>query len=84
VARRKGKRIDWDRIRWGTLTRWCKKHDSEVRKLTGRSCFTKRGELNDNTLRYLYNHPEILRKISRTWWRRIWRKIHFKLYVLRG
>ena len=83
MARRK-KRIDWARIRWGTLTEWCKRHEAEIRRLTGKSCFTRTGELNDRTLRYLYKHPDIIKKISKTHWRRIWRKLHFKLYVLRS
>ena len=78
----KKRRIDWRRIRWGTLTRWCRKHNDEIKRLTGKSCFTKSGELNDNTLRYLYSHPEILQMITRQW-RRIKRKIHFKLHVLK-
>lgn len=83
-ARKKGKSIDWDRIRWGTLTRWCRKHNDEIKRLTGKSCFTKTGELNDRTLRYLYNHDEIIKRIAKSHWKRVKRKIHFKLYVLRG
>ncbi len=79
MARR---RIDWSRIRWGTLTRWCSRHESEIRRLTGKSCFTRSGELNDNTLRYLYNHEEILQEITRQW-KHIKRKIGFKLHVLK-
>jgi len=79
----KQKRIDWSKIRWGTLTAWCRRHEREIRRLTGKNCFTRSGELNDNTLRYLYSHPEILRKITRQW-KRIKRKIQFKLYVLGG
>lgn len=81
---RRGKRIDWSRIRWGSLTEWCRKHNDEIKRMTGKSCFTRSGELNDNTLKYLYNHPEILKKISKSHWRRIRRKIQFKLYVLKG
>ena len=83
MARRK-KRIDWSRIRWGTLTEWCKRHEAEIRRLTGKSCFTRSGELNDHTLRYLYNHDEIIKRIAKSHWKRVKRKIRFKLYVLRG
>jgi hypothetical protein len=80
-----GKRkVDWSRIRWGTLTEWCRRHNAEIRKLAGKTCFARNGELNDRTLRYLYDHPEIIKRISKTHWRRIWRKIHFKLHVLKG
>ena len=84
ARRRNGKkrnRINWERIDWGSLTKWCQRHNSQVEKHTGKNCFTKDGKLNDRTLRYLYNHPEILAKITRKW-RHIWRKIHFKLHVL--
>ena len=83
MARRK-KRIDWARIRWVTLTRWCEKHNSEIKRYTGRSCFTRSGELNDHTLRYLYNHDEIIKRIAKSHWKRVKRKIRFKLNVLRG
>jgi len=80
----KRKRIDWERIRWGTLTAWCKRHNSQIKRLTGKPCFTRSGELNDNTLKYLYNHPDIVKRISKTHYKRILRKIQFKLHVLRG
>ena len=83
MARRK-KRIDWARIRWGTLTGWCKRHNDRIKRYTGKSCFTKGGELNDHTLRYLLNHPEIVKKIAKSHYKRILRKIQFKLYVLKG
>ena len=76
--------IDWGRIRWGTLTDWCKRHNSQVKRYTGKDCFTKNGELNDNTLRYLYNHDEVVKRIAKSHWKRILRKIQFKLHVLRG
>jgi len=78
------KRIDWERIRWGTLTAWCKRHQAEIRRMTGKNCFTRSGELNDNTLRYLYSHPDIVKRISKTHYKRILHKIQFKLYVLGG
>ena len=81
---RKRKGVDWARIRWGTLTAWCKRHEKEIRRLTGRNCFTKTGELNDRTLRYLYKHQEIVKRIAKSHWKRILRKIRFKLNVLKG
>ena len=80
----KGKRIDWGRIRWGTLTAWCKRHEQEIKRYTGRSCFTRSGELNDHTLRYLYRHQDIVKRIAKSHYKRILRKIRFKLYVLKG
>lgn len=82
MARKKRRKIDWSRIRWGSLTDWCKRHNKEIKRLTDKSCFTKNGELNDNTLRYLYKHDEILKKITRKW-KHIKKKIHFKLHVLK-
>ncbi len=78
------KRIDWEHIRWGTLTRWCKRHNKEIKRMTGKNCFTRSGELNDNTLRYLYNHEEIIKRIAKSHWKRIKKKIQFKLYVLKN
>jgi len=46
--------------------------------------FTKKGEINDRVLRKLYRDDEFLRKKAKSRWRTIKRKIHFKLYVLRG
>ena len=80
---KKGK-IDWDRIRWSTLTDWCHRHEGEIRRLTGKDCFTRTGELNDNTLRYLYNRDDVIKRIAKSHWKRIKRKIQFKLHVLRG
>ena len=82
AGKRRG--INWARIRWGTLTAWCKRHEKEIRRLTGRNCFTKTGELNDRTLRYLYKHQEIVKRIAKSHWKRILRKIRFKLNVLKG
>ncbi len=83
MARRR-KRLDWDRIRWGSLTEWCLRHSKEIKRYTGKPCFTKTGELNDNTLRYLYNHPDVVKRIAKSHYKRILRKIRFKLFVLRG
>lgn len=78
------KRIDWNRIRWGSLTEWCLRHNDRIKRLTGKHCFTRNGDLNDNTLRYLYTHDEIIKRIARSHWKRVKRKIRFKLRVLKG
>ena len=84
-VRRAAKRlIRWRRIKWGSLTRWLKRHRSEIRRLTGHDPFTRSGEINDNTLRILRGHPEYVKKIAKSHWRKIMRKIVFKLRVLRG
>ena len=78
------KAINWKKIRWGSLTRWLEKHENEIQKLTGHKAFTRSGEINDNTLRILAAHPEYVKKISKSHWKKIMRKIKFKLRVLRG
>ncbi|MEM4619991.1 MAG: hypothetical protein QW607_07230 [Desulfurococcaceae archaeon] len=74
-------RIKWDKIRWGTLTAWLKKHRSSIKRKYG-DPFTKDGEINDKVLRQLYKDEEFLKKLSGSQWKRIKRKIHFKLNVL--
>lgn len=76
----KGK-IKWDKIRWGTLTKWLMKHRSDIKRKYG-DPFTKSGEINDKVLRQLYKDEEFLKKMSGSQWKRIKRKIHFKLNVL--
>ena len=76
------RRVDWDRIRWGSLTRWCREHNREIRRVFGSGCFNKDGSLNDRVLRQMYAHPDKLARITRRW-RLIWEKIGFKLNVLR-
>ena len=78
------KLINWRRIRWGSLTRWLEEHRAEIKKMTGHDPFTKSGEINDNTLRILKAHPEIVKKIAGPHWKKIMKKIEFKLNVLRG
>ncbi|MEM4976731.1 MAG: hypothetical protein QXT64_05355 [Desulfurococcaceae archaeon] len=78
------KRVDWGSIRWGTLTKWLKKHESKIKRRYGESPFTRSGEINDRVLRKLYNDEEFLKRLSKSRWRSVWRKIHFKLHVLGG
>ena len=78
------KKINWKKIKWGSLTRWLKRHEKEIKRLTGRSPFTRTGEINDNTLRYLKAHKDVLKKIAGKQYKHILRKIIFKLNVLRG
>ena len=80
---RKRKKIDWSRIRWGSLTRWLLRHRQEIRRKYG-DPFTRDGEINDNVLRKLYKDEDFLKKLAGSHWKRIKRKIHFKLHVLRG
>jgi len=76
--------IRWNKIKWGTLTLWLKKHRQAIKSRYGMDPFTKKGEINDRVLRKLYRDDEFLRKKAKSRWRTIKRKIHFKLYVLRG
>lgn len=80
---RKSRKIDWSRIRWGSLTRWLLKHREAIKRKYG-DPFTRDGEINDNVLRKLYKDEDFLRKLAGSHWKRIKRKIQFKLYVLRG
>jgi len=76
------KRVDWGSIRWGTLTRWLKKYEGKIKRRYGESPFTRSGEINDRVLRKLYKDENFLRRLSGPHWRRIRRKIGFKLHVL--
>ena len=77
------KKINWKKIRWGTLTAWLKKHRAAIRQRYG-DPFTRRGEINDRVLRKLYKDKRFLRKLAKSHAKRIEKKIQFKLYVLRG
>ncbi len=82
----KRNKTNWNKIKWGSLTNWLKRHRKEIEKITGSDPFiVKDGkivEINDRTLRKL-NNPETLQKITPQW-KRILKKIRFKLNVLRG
>ena len=84
MARRK---IKWKRIRWGSLTRWLKRHRKEIARKYGDPFITKRGkivEINDRVLRKLAKDEKFLKKLAGPHWKKILRKIQFKLNVLRG
>ena len=83
MSRKRKNRIKWGKIRWGSLTRWLLKHRNAIRRKYG-DPFTKDGEINDRVLRRLYNDEEFLKKLAGSHWKRIKRKIQFKLNVLRG
>lgn len=74
-------KINWERIRWGTLTAWLKTHRAEIKRKHG-DPFTKTGELNDRVLRKLYKDDKLLKKLAGSKWKRIKRKLHFKIHVL--
>ena len=82
-TRRRTHRINWNKIRWGSLTRWLKKHRKAIERKYG-DPFTKNGEINDRVLRKLYRDKAFLKKLSGSHYKRIRRKIQFKLYVLKG
>ena len=81
MVRRKSK-IDWNRIKWGSLTRWLKAHEKEIRRRYGKSPFTRKGTINDKLLRSLYRDERFLKRLAGSHYKRIKRKIHFKLRVL--
>lgn len=81
MARRK--RVNWKRIKWGSLTRWLKRHRSQIKRKYG-DPFTKTGEINDRVLRKLAKDQAFLKKLAGSHWKKILKKIRFKLNVLRG
>ena len=82
--RRKSRGINWGKIKWGSLARWLKRHEKDIRRHFGKSPFTKTGEINDNVLRRIYRDVDFLKRVSGSHWKRIRKKIQFKLYVLKG
>ena len=81
------KRINWKKIKWGSLTKWLKRHRSAIKRKYGDPFVTRGGkvvEINDRVLRKLYKDKEFLKKLAGNAWKKIWRKIHFKIHVLKG
>lgn len=74
--------VDWDRVRWGSLTEWLEKHRAAIRRATGSDPFTARGTMNTRVLRRLAEDEDLLRRLAGTHYRRIKRKILFRLNVL--
>lgn len=81
-VRRKVKRVDWQEIKWGTLTRWLKKHLNSIKRKFGNP-FTKSGKLSKTVLKRIYNDEEFLKRTAGRRWKHIKRKIHFYIYVIR-
>ncbi len=81
---RKKHKIDWSKIEWGSLTRWLRKHEKEIKRALGKSPFTRSGEINDNVLRELKKNKKLLKKLAGPHWKKILRKIIFKLNILKG
>jgi len=84
MSKKRKERIKWSKIKWGSLTRWLRKHEKQIRKRYGVSPFTKSGEINDRVLQKMKNDDAFLKKISKSHWKKIKKKIVFKLNVLRG
>jgi len=84
AVKKAAKAINWKKIKWGSLERWLKRHEKEIKRTLGKSPFTKSGEINDNVLRSLKANEELLRKLAGTHWKKIKKKITFKLNVLKG
>ena len=81
------KRVNWKRIRWGSLTRWLKRHRSAIKRKYGDPFITHKGkivEINDRVLRKLAKDEKFLKKLAGSHWKKVLRKIKFKLNVLRG
>ena len=87
VKKKKVKKINWKKIKWGSLTKWLKKHRAAIRRSVGDPFVVRGGkivEINDNVLRKLVKNEALLRKLAGSHWKRIKRKILFKLNVLKG
>jgi len=86
MGRKKG-RINWKKIKWGSLTRWLKRHRAAIKRAVG-DPFRKRPRgkdiINDNVLRKLVKNEKLLKKLAGSQWKHIKRKILFKLNVLKG
>ena len=83
----KRKRINWKKIRWGTLTRWLKKHRRSIKRKYGDPFVVKGNEvveINDRVLKKLEKDEKFVKRLSGSHWKKILRKIRFKLRVLRG
>ena len=76
------KRVDWERIRWGTLTKWLKRNRAAIRRRYGEDPFTKRGTMNARVLRRLARDDAFLRRRAGSAAPRVKRKILFRLHVL--
>ncbi|MHA1594309.1 MAG: hypothetical protein ACTSXX_06135 [Candidatus Baldrarchaeia archaeon] len=60
----------------GSLRAWLKRHEKKLRRLTGFKVFNKDGTVNERLIEYLERHPDVIKKISKSHWKRIWRKVH--------
>ena len=77
------KRIDWSNIKWGTLTAWLMRHRNAIKRRYG-DPFTRDGEIIDRVLRRIYRDEGFLRRTAGSHWKKIKKKIQFKLNVLGG
>jgi len=77
------RRINWKKIKWGSLKRWLLEHRASIRRKYG-DPFTITGELNDWVLWELYRDERFLKRLAGTHWKTIKKKLQFKLYVLPG
>jgi len=83
----KKRRINWSKIRWGTLTRWLKRHRKQIKRKYGDPFVVKNNkaiEINDKVLQKLEKDEKFVKRLSGSHWKKILRKIRFKLRVLRG
>lgn len=77
-----GGKINWRKIKWGTLEEWLKKHQGEIEKRYHMKPFTKDGKMNEKLLRKMYKDTNFLKQVSGSHYKRIKRKIQFRLYVI--
>ena len=76
------KRVDWKNIEWGSLTRWLLKHRQAIKHRYG-DPFRRDGKISKSVLKRLVKDEKFLRKLSKTRYKKIKKKIHFYLNVIR-
>lgn len=77
----KTRRIDFSKIKWGTLTKWLKRHEKKIRRVFGKRPFTAGGKINKALVRVMLSNPEKLKRITRRS-PLILRKLRFYYYIL--
>ena len=77
-------RIDWEDIRWGTLTKWLLKHRHMIRRRYGMDPFRRDGKISLTVVKRLYRDEEFLKRLSRSHWKRIKKKLQFYINQIRG
>ena len=65
----------------GSLRRWLKRHEAEIKRYLGTSPFNRDGTIKMSVLRRLHANKDLLKRIAKSHWRRIWHKIHLAIFL---